>query len=150
MLGKPHLLSNVPEWIVFLSKLSLMYMPLACASPQLNTAEVQNTTQSKISHSLCIGPSPSLKTQLNRASEKNTAATVPMLVNLVVSTPSIQFSNVETSSVARNGTNSMSSGSDINGELKDYSGVVFYKKVILQDHRPLRIYSHSNKKQVGV
>ena len=106
-------------------------MPLACASPQLNTAEVQNTTQSKISHSLCIGPSPSLKTQLNRASEKNTAATVPMLVNLVVSTPSIQFSNVETSSVARNGTNSMSSGSDINGELKDYSGVVFYKKVSL-------------------
>lgn len=128
MLGKPHLLSNIPEWIVFLSKLSLMYMPLACASPQLNTAEVKNTTQ-KISHSLCIGPSPSLKTQINKASGKNTVATVPMLVNFVVSTPSIQFSNVETSSVARNGTNSMSSGLDINGELKDYSGVVFYKKI---------------------
>lgn len=130
MLGKPHLLSNVPEWIVFLSKLSLMYMPLACASPQLNTAEVKNTTQSKVSHSLCIGPSPSLKTQINRASGKSIGATVPMLVNFVVSTtPSIQFSNVETSSMARNGTNSMSSGSDINGELKDYSGVVFYKKI---------------------
>lgn len=129
MLGKPHLLSNVPEWIVFLSKLSLMYMPLACASPQLNTSEVKNTTLNKISHSLCIGPSPSLKTQINKASGKNTVATVPMLVNFVVSTPSIQFSNVETSSVARNGTNSMSSGLDINGELKDYSGVVFYKKI---------------------
>lgn len=132
MLGKPHLLSNV-QWIVFLSKLSLIYMPLASASPQLNTAEVKSTTttQSKISHSLCIGPSPSLKTQINRASGKNTGTTVPILVNFAVSTPSIQFSNVETGSVPRNGTNSMSSGSDINGELKDYSGVVFYKKVSL-------------------
>lgn len=132
MLGKPHLLSNV-QWIVFLSKLSLIYMPLASASPQLNTAEVKSTTttQSKISHSLCIGPSPSLKTQINRASGKNTGTTVPILVNFVVSTSSIQFSNVEIGSVPRNGTNSMSSGSDINGELKDYSGVVFYKKVSL-------------------
>lgn len=130
MLGKPHLFRNVPKWFVFLSKLSLIYMPSASASLQLNTAEVESTTQNKMTHSFCIGPSPSLKTQINRASGTNTRTTVPKLVNVVVSTPSIQFSNVATSSLARNGTNNINSGSDINGGQMDYS-VLFYEKVSL-------------------